>query len=243
MLRRLIIFHQARQVRPKLLQVQKLHSRLLLLTPHNYSHARFWVSRSFTTPIPSFNTSYTRIVLAIVPAYYVFELTTTEPFDLFTWIHHGIVLTMVPIVVTSALTKTAAEAAYLTNMTAFVEQTFSANLIFFAGHAIARILPDGRRRYKFYFFLAAYQCMLTATLQIIMWTYFGASVRQLSNWIPIVMTVVTATRALSRELAHRLGYVFNGEECETSSQEGGTARTRCGRCVNCVITLSNSFTN
>lgn len=98
----------------------------------------------------------------------------------------------VPIVVTSAFAKTALDAAYLTNLTVFVMQTFSITFIMYTGQAIARALPNGKRHYRLYFFLAGKGFVLAMISQTITWTYFGASVERLTNWTPIAGSAITA---------------------------------------------------
>lgn len=190
-----------------------------------------WVSGPFTAAIPPRHVEYLRIVLAIVPAYYVFELVSPEEIDLFSGCHHGTVAVTAPIFISGALLTSNGDALALMYGTALLVQVIFLNFIMFIGFGVARILPDDKCRYRIYLGLGIYEVIAFFSQQTVVWVGFAANVGRASSVIPIIVVVGIAL-VLIIDCFHTASFSFSVyrrikrrvEKERTFAAENGIAR-------------------
>lgn len=145
-----------------------------------------WSRGQFLQPPSPFRLYYNRILISIIPAFFVFELVHIDKIDPFQGLHHVVSLIVTTLVVTGTIVGDAGDAAALIKTSILLYQIVCLEAGFAMGHGIARIWPVSRRRYNLLCYLTVYKLVLILVFQVMLWSAFGSHVQQFSGDLPIV---------------------------------------------------------
>lgn len=148
---------------------------------------RDWSKGQFLERLSDFRLYYSRVVISIIPAFFVYELTSIDEFYPFLWLHHGASLAATMLVLSGTLVRDEGDASGLIKTAVLLYQIVCLETIFFSGHGISRILPVSRLRFRLLCYLAWHNLFASILFQVMLWAAFGAHAESFSTRLPIVM--------------------------------------------------------
>lgn len=101
-----------------------------------------------------FESDYIRFVMSLIRAYYVYEIVLLERFSVpnLLWVqHHVITLGIYSISTIASIPFDLHDELLFVSLVLVTSFIFSFNFYFFAGHALARLYPNGAFKAKLYF--------------------------------------------------------------------------------------------
>lgn len=173
----------------------------VLLFPTVIKLFSFWISAPHNTVSPVFDEHKVRLIMALLPAYYLFELLSNEKMDFYTWLHHTLVLLPSALVLSPQLYANPDDAKYTANFAMLLIFNSSLNFPLYFMYALSSTWEPCQAKYLFLMWRCIQLSASHIVSQTIIWPFY---LSQYSH-VGIIPSTLTIVMMVGQFIANFLG--------------------------------------